>query len=270
MPDRFDETDAVLARKLTEIAPPADLRARLLATAKTPEIVEAPTRSGNWLIGGIIAAAATLVLSLFLLGEWAHRGEPIGAATADISRFLSGKFDLALQTSSVVKVREWLTANNPHHQIDLPAALAGRAPMGCRELMWRDHRGSLACFSMGGGKLAHLAMFPTKIFADAPGSAPVIAKAGGWTRAAWSRDGMTYLLFVPEGTDPMKELLGFATDQRAGLIASNSSWSSAFAVENAASFAARIAPPVLTNSAGSSSFPNSATRSERPSRVISG
>lgn len=226
MPDPFDETDAVLARKLAEIAPPADLRARLLALAsEKPGVAEAKLHSGTWWVGGIIAAAAALVLSLFMLGQWAHRGEPIGAATADLSSFLSHKFSLAMETSNVGKVREWLAANNPRHSINLPAALAGRPPVGCRELMWRDHRGSLACFSMGDGRLAHLAMFPTKTFSDAPGNAPVIAKAGEWTRAAWSRDGMTYLLFVPEGADPMKELIGSISNQRAGMIAS-SSWRS--------------------------------------------
>jgi hypothetical protein len=243
MSDPFDETDAVLARKLAEIAPPADLRARLLASTKTPEIVEARTSSGTLWVGGIIAAAAALVLTLFMLGQWAHKGEPISAATAELSTFLSHKFPLAMETSDLGKVRGWLAANNPKHKIDLPAALAGRPPVGCRELMWRDHRGSLACFSMGDGRLAHLAMFPTKTFADAPGGTPVIAKAGEWTRAAWSRDGMTYLLFVPEGADPMKELTGFVANQRAGLIASNNSWRSAWPAANVASFAARIASP---------------------------
>ena len=222
MPDPFDETDAVLARKLTEISPPADLRARLLASAESrPEVVESGISSGTWWIGGIVAAAAALVFSLFLLGQWAHKGEPIMAATADLSNFLSGKFDLAMESSNLDKVRAWLAANNPNHPIDLPAALSGRQPVGCREMMWRGHHGSLACFSMGDGRLAHLAMFPTKTFADAPGSSPVIAKAGEWTRAAWSRDGMTYLLFVPEGADPMKELTGSIAKPRAGRIASS-------------------------------------------------
>jgi hypothetical protein len=249
MPDeKFDETDAVLARKLAEITPPADLRARLLASAQLPsersEVVEAPTRSGNWLIGGILAAAASLVLSLFLLGEWAHRGESLSAATADLSKFLSGRFELTMETSNVNQVREWLAANNPKHPVSVPSALAKNEPMGCRKLMWRGHAGSLACFKMPSGREAHLAMFSSKAFSDAPGASPEIASAGAWTRAAWSRDGMTYLLFVPAGMDPMKVLAGVLATQGAGTIASSSWWSRAWAEENVSSFAARISSAV--------------------------
>jgi hypothetical protein len=208
MPETFDETDAVLARKLAEITPPVDLRARLLAEAALIENVVESRSGGGWWAYRITAAAAVLALLLGGFSLWqSGRGEPISAATADISTFLSNGFTLAMKTDDVGQVREWLAANNPNHAVDLPSSLAVQRPIGCREMMWRGHAGSLACFSLGGGKEAHLAMFPTKAFSDAPGRTPLVASAGKWTSAAWSRDGMTYLLFVPAGMDPVKELL---------------------------------------------------------------
>jgi hypothetical protein len=207
MPEPFDETDAVLARKLAEITPPADLRARLLALESKPEVVApAPTA---WWARGIAALAACVAIALVALSLWPRSGEPLGAATADISTFLSNGFELAMKTPDVNRVRGWLVAKNPGRTIDLPTALAQNPTLGCRELMWRNHRGSLACFSLGDGREAHLAMFPAGTFRDAPGATPKIAAAGKWTRAAWSKDGMTYLLFVPAGMDPMQELARF-------------------------------------------------------------
>ncbi|MDD5200516.1 MAG: hypothetical protein PHC88_12025 [Terrimicrobiaceae bacterium] len=224
MTDPFDETDAALARKLAEITPPADLRARLLATRAQPGVREQPAA---WWARGVTALAAALVLAFAVLSLWPRSVPSISAATADLSTFLSSDFALAMQTSDVGQVRSWLAQRNPDRRIDLPAALAGHRPLGCRELTWRGRRGSLACFSLADGRLAHLAMFPKAAFADAPGGTPKIAQAGKWTRAAWSKDGMTYLLFVPAGVDPMKELIGGVLARRTKEIASGQSWRNA-------------------------------------------
>jgi hypothetical protein len=238
MPDPFDETDAVLARKLAEITPPADLRARLLALESEAPAVEAAPPA--WWARGIAALAAAIAIALATLSLWPHSGEPLAAATADLSTFLTNGFELPMRTPDVNRVRGWLVQNNPGQRIDLPTALARNPTIGCRELVWRDHRGSLACFSLGDGREAHLAMFPSRTFADAPGSTPKIAQAGKWTRAAWSKDGMTYLLFVPAGMDPMEELVSFVANQLAGKIASNSARSTAWPAVNVSAGVARI------------------------------
>lgn len=238
MPEPFDKTDAALARKLAEITPPADLRARLLAIDTKPDVEEGV--SGKWWVRGIIAAAAALVLALGVLGTWFHsNGEPISAATADLSRFLSGGFPLSMKTDNMAHVRDWLAANNPRHPVRIPERLAQHLPLGCRELAWRGHAGSLACFRMSGGQEAHLAIFPTKVFSDPPGAEPQVASAGAWTRAAWSKDGMTYLLFVPAGMDPMKELA--TAFFRQGKIASSNLRSTAWPVAKTSSAMARMA-----------------------------
>jgi hypothetical protein len=203
MPD-FDPTDEILARKLGENPPPPGLRERLLA------IEPAPARTTGWWARGIAAAAAVLVVVLMitsLLLPAPSKAEPLADATSDMAKFLSDGFSLEMRTADVDKVRGWLAKRHPNRPVDLPAALAQNRALGCRDLLWRGHVGSLACFAMKDGREAHLAMFPEKAFSDAPGSRPQIASAGAWTTAAWSKDGMSYILFVPEGMDPMAELL---------------------------------------------------------------
>jgi len=244
MSENFDKTDALLARKLAEIAPPGDLRARLLSLEQRAKVV-GEARHANWWARGISAAAALIVAGFVAFSIWPH-GEPMSAATAELSEFLSSRFSLEMKAENSDHVREWLAANNPEHPVDLPAALAANNPIGCRELMWRGHRGTLACFSLGNGKEAHLAMFPDDTFANPPGSTPKVASAGKWTRAAWSRNGMTYMLFVPAGMDPVKEFLSVLGGQRTGKIASSSLRSTARPAVNASAGAARIASPVWT------------------------
>jgi len=211
MPDPFDKTDEALARKLAEITPPAGLRARLLAL--DAQVEEAP--AVNWWARGIAAVAALLVVTLTILSILPSPTKPesLAAATNDMAAFLSAGFSLEMKTPDASKVQSWLAAKHPNHPVTLPKALAQHRTIGCRNLLWRGHVGSLACFSMKDGKEAHLAMFPEKTFADAPGSQPRIASAGAWTSAAWSKDGMTYILFVPAGMDPMKELTAVVTNQ---------------------------------------------------------
>ena len=247
MPEPFDETDDVIARKLAEIAPPADLRARLLAAGQPAKKVAESRSGGGWWTYRITAAAAVLALVLGMWSLWLRpHGQPISAATADLSAFLTNGFQFDMKTSDMNQVRAWLAANNPNHPVNLPGALAQQRPLGCTGLTWRGYAGSLACFKMSNGMEAHLAMFPTKTFSDAPGSSPQIASAGAWTRAAWSRDGMTYLLFVPAGMDPMKALAGAAFDQRFGKIASSSLRSRSRPAAKVSSGVARIASLVWT------------------------
>jgi hypothetical protein len=217
MPDPFDKTDEAIARKLAEVTPPADLRARLLAL--DTNIEEAPSVTVNWWSRGIGALAALLVVTLTILSLWPtpSKREPLAAATSDMAAFLSAGFDLEMKTPDVGKVKSWLAEKHPNHPVALPALLAQNDPIGCRDIFWRGHVGSLACFKMKNGMEAHLAMFPEKTFSDAPGTSPKLASAGAWTSASWSKDGMTYILFVPTGMDPMKELAVLA-NHRSGPV----------------------------------------------------
>jgi hypothetical protein len=243
MSEPFDKTDEVIARKLAEITPPADLRARLLAIDAEPA-EEVP--SVNWWARGITAVAAAVVVAFTIFSVWPKSGDSMSAATADLSNMLSHGFELDMKAQNSAEVREWLATNNPEHPVDLPSALAANSPIGCRELMWRDHRGTLACFQLGDGREAHLAMFPEDTFSDSPGGTPLVASAGKWTRAAWSRNGMTYLLFVPAGMDPVKEFLSILADQRFGKIASSNLRSSAWPSVKISSGVARIVSALWT------------------------
>ncbi|MGH8046487.1 MAG: hypothetical protein ACREKL_04515, partial [Chthoniobacterales bacterium] len=107
MPDPFDKTDDVIARKLAEIAPPADLRARLLAIEEQSEVVEA--EPAYWWTRGVTAVAATVVVGLVILSLWPQSqptSQPIADAKSDMAKFLSNGFELALKTPDVNQVRQ--------------------------------------------------------------------------------------------------------------------------------------------------------------------
>lgn len=235
MPEPFDNIDEVLSRKLREIAPPPGLREQLLAAGAPVE----EARPVRWWARGFAAAAAAVVLVLSILAilPTPARPQSLAVATSEMASFLSDGFSLEMRTADPGKVQSWLASKNPNHPVTLPAALAKHRALGCRNLFWRGHVGSLACFQMSGGREAHLAMFSENTFRDAPGDKPLIASAGAWTCAAWSRDGMTYILFVPAGMDPMQELAALGSQQ---IIASSSFPSTACPLMKASSGVARI------------------------------
>lgn len=202
MPDHFDETDAVLARKLAEIPVPAGLRARITRAPAAPS-------EPAWWSRGVTAIAATVAVLLAVLALTARppAGESVADARRDMAAFLSGPFDLPMATTDLRKITDWFQEMHDGAAIDLPAALATAVPKGCREIAWRGHRATLVCFNLPDGGVAHLVTFPSNAFADAPGGSPHIAKAGGWMEASWSRAGMTYLLFAPGSSEELLELI---------------------------------------------------------------
>jgi len=202
MPELFDETDAVLARKLAEIPVPASLRARITRAPAAPS-------EPAWWGRGITAAAAAVAVLLAVLAITSRppSGESIAEASRDMATFLSGPFDLPMMTSDLGEITDWFKETHGGAAIDLPAALAATVPEGCRVIQWRGHRATLVCFNLPGGGVAHLVAFPSDTFADAPGGSPRIARAGGWMEASWSRAGMTYLLFAPGDREELLELI---------------------------------------------------------------
>lgn len=233
MPEPYSETDAVIARKLAEIKPPADLRARLLA-------IEAPAeaREPGWWGVGISAAAAAIIAAFALLSMFGPDAGSVDPATAYFARFLSGPFRLEMTASNLPEVNSWLQSQDRSMQV--PRSFDDQTLIGCRKVSWRGHEGALVCFKMEGGGIAHLVMFPTD---EMPGpSEPQFAAAGEWDRAIWSSDGITCMLFAPHGRMP--EILPVATAQRDRKIASSIRRSRALVFSKSVSGRPRISSPV--------------------------
>jgi hypothetical protein len=203
--DPFDE---VIARKLAQIAPPAELRSRLLAErpsgTKVPvPAVEAPGPSRWGWRGAALAAVLTVALVVFGLSSWerdAGGGNSLSAASSYFANFLESDFALGLKTADLPEIREWFVADQADGGFVVPGDLEALEPIGCRELSWDGNRGALICFRLTDGKVAHLIVFPNEAFGTSPGDERVVIRVDGWERSAWSEGGRTYLLFTPPGS----------------------------------------------------------------------
>ncbi len=209
MPEPTDQTDDVIARKFAETPVPTDLRERIIAASRPAPVAAVEASRDRWWTGGITAIAASILLSLLALGGLIRpaEGEQLGDARREMAAFLSGDFDLEMVTPDLSRIQEWFAAQHDGAVMDVPAALAAMVPEGCREIEWRGHRGTLVCFQLPNGRVAHLVTFPRSTFVNPPGARPLLAKAGEWMEASWTNDGMTYLLFAPGGLEGIRELI---------------------------------------------------------------
>lgn len=189
--------DAAVAVQLRQVAPPADLRAALLAGRRlTPVVVRPRWRQPQWL-----ALAALVVLCLGLTGLWLGRGDATAAGfRTAAAQFLSDtwqhEFDLPEQ--SFPKIREWLAQQPGGLVIQAPAALAAQRTYGCKVWNWRGHRATLVCFvARGTGDVIHIVSVDRKeLPAEVPVpdlAAPQFARTGDWNTALWSQEGRVYV-----------------------------------------------------------------------------
>ncbi|MGC1481525.1 MAG: hypothetical protein WA771_13570 [Chthoniobacterales bacterium] len=200
--DPFDE---VIAQKLAEITPPEGLRVRLLKQQSADAAVPIEATAGAWWSRGGTAIAAAVALALVVaaiyLGDRSANdgGDSVAAAGADFAEFFESGLTLDLMTEDLPEVRAWYAARNDGVGFELPSALEGLPPVGCREIEWRGHLGALICFRLKDGQLAHMVVMPREAFTDPPESERRVSRVGDWEQEVWSEGGSTYLLYAPVG-----------------------------------------------------------------------
>jgi len=191
----FDPTDAVIARKLRDVLPPADLRRQLLALAP-----EAPSRWPAWLMS--IGAGA--VIALVLIGSSLLSPPDSSAAVRDLARFLDSSFELTVVGRPLPELKAWLAAKG-HPTGAIPPALAAKVPEGCRLLEWNGIQASLICFETPSG-VVHLVTFPAGTFRDLS-STPRFAQSGLWSAVMWRSADADFLRFGDSGAESQRLLL---------------------------------------------------------------
>lgn len=187
--------DEVIAGKLAAITPPNGLFERCLAEGRR-------AARQKLLSHAVLPLAALLAVGLLIYGlvTWGGgelEGNSLRAATADWAEFFDSDFRLEKVTADLGEIRAWYAAGNSGEPVSIPQSLEEAEPLGCREIEWGGESGSLICFKMKDGQIAHLIVISNGAFLDPPGAAPEVARVGDWTRSAWRQGGMTYLLFSP-------------------------------------------------------------------------
>lgn len=147
--------DAAVAAKLREVAPPAGLRAAILAGATMSEqktgAVAGKTRTQAWWRQPVwlaVAAAVAVVLSVL---TW-KRLTPAGGATLEefaVNNVDKG-FRLQKHSADVAVLKTWLSGQRGPLPEALPAKFAELRALGCRTLDFKGRDVSLLCFERGG------------------------------------------------------------------------------------------------------------------------
>jgi len=192
--------DARIGAKLGRaIAPPANLKAQLLAQQKIVRPVIWWQRPAvRYALAACLALFATVAVVWFnawRANEFQAHGDNFATYRATMADFTGFKLNrLDMKSSDVAEVRRWLAQKNSHADLVLPVGLEGRPSLGCRVLDWQGHQVTLVCFARESGQVAHLLVVDQSLFPDAPGESPVFNEAAGVATASWSRGGKTYVV----------------------------------------------------------------------------
>jgi hypothetical protein len=148
--------DSLIADKLGEVQPPANLRAMILAG------VENRAPASRFTIRSLLALAAIVVLSGMILIplaiERSSRSRLIeqfeNANLTMLNSSPAPKLDLV--TAEFSRTEEYLAEMKAPCIPDLPGPLLDLPTAGCKTLRWKGQEFSLTCFRLPSGELLHV------------------------------------------------------------------------------------------------------------------
>jgi len=197
---RAQAHDAAVAAKLREVAPPAALRAAILAGAR------ASTTQRSWWRQPVWLAAAAAVAMLVSVAAWRFkpvRGETmlefaVNAVREDFGPHQHG--------GEVAGLRAWLGEQHGPLPAVLPAKFAELRSRGCRTLDYKGQDVSLVCFERD-GKEYHVLVARLDPATDASGTAMRLIDRGDLVAATWADAKHRYVLVGDAGLAALKQLL---------------------------------------------------------------
>lgn len=190
--------DSVLSEKVRSVSVPAHLKSDILAGRKT-------FRPGvGWSRRSMVTALAACLIGL--LGAVAMlmtSGGPHEFASyrSDMVRFVvdveQGREPLQLVSEDLADIRQWISQNTMHRDVELPQSLTAGSGLGCRVVDWNGEAVALACFRLAGGEVAHLLVIDRQSLSEEPDPDPgvqYVASLTNMNTTAWSSDTTTFLL----------------------------------------------------------------------------
>ncbi len=193
-----------------EMSVPADLRERLLASAKAPQA--ASRRVQGWFVPSLVAAAACILIGWQIMVP-DFKGLPAWQAEAmpALAKLEMGMTRLDQQSPDIEALKRYLTASSLPCPHCIPDALAKIRTFGCKQIQVAGRPAAIICFDLGGGKEAHLIVLERAGLPDAPQERqPELAKSHEWNLAAWSDGTQSFLLATKADVSALKKLLGMA------------------------------------------------------------
>jgi len=153
-------SDRAMAKKLGELEPPADLRARLLAGGRVSRRTRT-FRRRSFFVG--LAAILTLSLATpwILKGIKASSNPPLlNWQQACVAIFDDPEYELDVIDFDYEPLEAHLLKNGARVVGELPFGDEINFPVGCKLLDWNETMVSLACFDSKAGQLVHIFVVP--------------------------------------------------------------------------------------------------------------
>lgn len=208
--EQEQECITALDAKLSEIAPPAELRATLLGLPKIARGRERWFRRRS-----VHAIAAVVLLSLVGSFFWINRpyasgGKTLAAFGQDMTTYLDRFFLLDYQSDKVSDVTAWLQKEHGVEGFAIPASLAKYPSLGCEVIGWQDRNAFLICFDVE-GELVHLFLLQDGASLESPNGDrdqfPIETK---WASTSWNRGNDLYFSCSLAEAEIFKNALGEA------------------------------------------------------------
>ena len=185
-----------LSSTIREIAPPVDLRAKILAGSSVSRVRPWFRRPRLWLCMAALFAVLLSVGTLWVNRPFESGPENYVALQSDMGTFLSRFFLLDKQSDDLGELKEWMGSKHAVEEFEIPQQLASSESVGCELIRWHGRDLFLVCFDVE-GELVHLILVPDgKSIEGAPqGEDYRYAKVDGkWTTATFTRDEDLYLV----------------------------------------------------------------------------
>lgn len=203
---RAQEHDAAVGAKLREIAPPAELRAAILAGVRASTTQRTWWRQPMWL-----AAAAAVIVLLAVAGQISFkRSDTVDAPTAALAELALS--DLSVKghgghETATDELKAWLSAPNGKLTSGLNLDFAQMRAQGCRTLSLGGRDMVEVCFERK-GLVFHLYALPSAAMPELPARAePALVERATQAAAVWSDSRFHYVLATAAGVDALKRLL---------------------------------------------------------------
>ncbi|MES2996272.1 MAG: hypothetical protein V4733_05615 [Verrucomicrobiota bacterium] len=222
----YEKNDVVMAAAMASIAPPTDLRERVLtAMESSAKPIVWPFIS--WRNAGIPLAAAAGIALAFVFTHGPREEVPmVSSGSLGHSVAYAAKVPIPALEAGFVK-----TYHRPGFQLDsqqsdgmtliadlkarglpcpccLPKGLADAKALGSREMVIDGKHGSLICFQLQDGGIVHLLVFKREdISCRIPSHArPKIIQNGTWATAKWATDERVFVLMSETGIGQIEAL----------------------------------------------------------------
>ena len=197
--------DTVVGAKLREIAPPAELRAAILAGARASATQRSWWQQPVWL-----AAAAAVAVLLAVAGQFSFRRTAADApatalaelALADLKVAGHGGHDTARG-----ELKAWLNAPDGKVAAGPQLSFAQMQAQGCRTLKLGGREVVEVCFERN-GLVFHLYALPREAIPELPLRAvPALVARATQAAAVWSDSKFHYVLATAAGMEALRRVL---------------------------------------------------------------